>query len=284
MVIVVHGGIYRGKMPDVRDVLDQACQAGSGKDCARAVENAVKVLEDDPRLDAGTGSYPNLLGEVEMSASIMTSEGKSGAVAAIKNIKNPVSIARAVMDHTPHLLLVGEGAVYFASFMGFPPYNPVGELTVSTLKQNIERAEKDPLPIYTYYLEHARRRLEGMNLGTVGAVAWERDKGAAATSTGGVEMQLPGRVGDTPLIGSGTFACMWGAVSMTGDGEGIVNLGLARRIAEWMKEDTAEKAVDKGMVLASREKVCCGAIAIDRFGRVGHGENGGTLSWAWQEV
>jgi len=107
---------------------------------------------------------------------------------------------------------------------------------------------------------------------------------AAATSTGGIEMQLPGRVGDSPLIGLGTYAGEWGAVSMTGAGEGIIKLGLARRIADWMEEMDAQSAVNRAMTLAKKHSVICGTIAVSYRGEIGIGQNGGKMSFAyWKE-
>ncbi|MGC8778983.1 MAG: isoaspartyl peptidase/L-asparaginase, partial [Candidatus Caldatribacteriaceae bacterium] len=203
MVIIVHGGLCLDEIPDAYDCLTLSCLKGwralEEKEAVDGVEEAVKVLEDDPRLNAGTGAFPNLLGEVEMSASIMKDDFSCGGVAGIKNIKNPISVARAVMERTRHVLLVGEGANLFARLLGFEPYNPVGELTIRTLQKSVERAKKEKDSIYHYYLERARDRLKRLHLGTVGAVALDRSgRIAAGTSTGGVEMQLPGRVGDSP--------------------------------------------------------------------------------------
>ncbi|NLJ49608.1 MAG: hypothetical protein GX428_08515 [Candidatus Atribacteria bacterium] len=289
MLIVVHGGIYVEEIPEIADVLKSACSVGRKilmqKEAVDAVEEAVKVLEDDPRLDAGTGSYPNLLGEIEMSASIMKDDLSCGGVAAIKNIKNPISVARGVMEQTKHVLLVGEGANLFARLLGFEPYNPVADLTITTLRKAIEIAEKEKNSIYHYYLERARLSLQTLQLGTVGSVAIDSKKQkAAATSTGGIEMQLPGRVGDSPLIGLGNFAGEWGAVSMTGAGEGIIKLGLARKIAEWMEEMSAQSAVDRGMAIAKKYNVVCGAIALSYRGEIGIGNNGGKISYAfWKD-
>jgi beta-aspartyl-peptidase (threonine type) len=286
MLIVVHGGIYVEEIPEISDALKKACSAGHEflmqKEAVDAVEEAVKVLEDDPRLDAGTGSYPNLLGEIEMSASIMKDDLSCGGVAAIKNIKNPISVARGVMEQTKHVLLVGEGANLFAKLLGFEPYNPMAELTVTTLRKAIKIAENEKNSIYHYYLERARLRLQTLQLGTVGSVAIDSKKQkAAATSTGGIEMQLPGRVGDSPLIGLGNFAGEWGAVSMTGAGEGIIKLGLARKIADWMEEMDAQSAVDRGMALAKKNNVVCGAIALSLREEIGIGNNGGKISFAY---
>ncbi len=284
--IAVHGGIYKKEIPNIEEALVRACQAGmdfllSGK-VVDAIEEAVKVLEDDPNLNAGTGSYPNLLGEVEMSASIMKDDLSCGGVAGIKEVRHPISVARGVMEKTPHVLLVGEGANLFARLLGFESYNPVSELTMQTLKNSLEKAAKEQNSIYSYYLEQARKKLKDLELGTVGAVAVDSAGHlAAGTSTGGIEMQLPGRVGDSPIPGCGTYACRFGAVSMTGEGEGIIKLGLARRIAEWMEDLSPQEAANRGMEMAREWKVTCGVIAINARGEFGWGQNGGSLSFAY---
>ncbi|WP_051040760.1 isoaspartyl peptidase/L-asparaginase [Candidatus Caldatribacterium saccharofermentans] len=286
VVIVVHGGICVEEIPDVFEPLYRACILGmetlQSQEAVDAVEEAVKVLEDDPRLNAGTGAFPNLLGEVEMSASIMKDDLSCGGVAAIKNVRHPISVARAVMERTRHVLLVGEGANLFARLLGFEEYNPVAELTIRTLEKSIAKASQEKDSIYHYYLKRAREKLRRLHLGTVGAVALDcSGRIAAGTSTGGVEMQLPGRVGDSPIIGCGTFAWEWGGVSMTGEGEGIMKLGLARKIAEWMEEMSAQEAVNRGMELARRFGVVCGAIAVRKTGEIGFGECGGRLTFGY---
>lgn len=286
MLIIVHGGICVEEVPDVFEPLYQACIVGMEtlrkKEAVDAIEEAVKVLEDDPRLNAGTGAFPNLLGEVELSASIMKDDLSCGGVAAIKNIRHPISVARAVMERTRHILLVGEGANLFARLLGFEEYNPVAELTIRTLEKSIARASQEKDSIYHYYLKRARERLRKTHLGTVGAVALDSSGHiAAGTSTGGIEMQLPGRVGDSPIVGCGTFAWEWGGVSMTGEGEGIVKLGLARKIAEWMEEMSPQEAVHRGMELARKFGVVCGAIAVKRTGEIGFGEWGGRLTFGY---
>ncbi|MBP9015422.1 MAG: isoaspartyl peptidase/L-asparaginase [Candidatus Atribacteria bacterium] len=285
MVIIVHGGLSE-KDFSASDALIRACEVArktmEEKEAIDGVESAVKILEDDPRLNAGTGSFPNLLGEVEMSASVMKDDYSCGGVAAIKNIKNPISVARAVMERTRHVLLVGEGANLFAHLLGFEPYNPVAELTMRTLLESINEAEKDQNPIYNYYLEKAKEKLQETHWGTVGAVVKdEKGRLAAGTSTGGVKMQLPGRVGDTPLIGCGTFACPAGAVSMTGEGEEIMRWGLARRIGEGMEKLDVQEAVNKVMELAREKKIFCGAIAVNNQGKIGWGANEGVLPLAY---
>jgi isoaspartyl peptidase/L-asparaginase-like protein (Ntn-hydrolase superfamily) len=186
-----------------------------------AVEIAVAFLEDDPRFNAGTGSVLRLDDSIEMDAALMDSSLNYGAVGCIREVKNPVRVARRVMK-TPHHLLVGEGATRFARTEGFPPYNPEtpeARKKLLDLKKNLE--------------DHPDAAILNKHLPTetVGAVARDT-KGnlAAATSTGGFSLMLPGRVGDSPLIGCGIFASRVCAVCLTGKGEEIIRLMLAKTV------------------------------------------------------
>lgn len=186
-----------------------------------AVEIAVSFLEDDPRFNAGTGSVLRLDGSIEMDAALVDSLHHYGAVACIREVKNPVRVARRVME-TPHHLLVGEGAVRFARLEGFPLYNPETAEARKKLNQ-VKRNLKDH-PDAEILLRHAA-------VETVGAVARDQYGNlAAGTSTGGVPLMLPGRVGDSPLIGCGIFASRRCAVCLTGRGEEIMRLLMAKRI------------------------------------------------------
>lgn len=222
--ILVHGGAGPASPDDDAATAKAAClhaaRAGhavlrAGGSALDAVEAATRVLEDEPQFNAGTGAVLNADGEVELDASIMDGETlAAGAVAAVRTVKNPVSLARAVMERSPHVLLAGPGADAFARSVGIPAVAPESLVT-----------------------ERARRRWEARRRdthGTVGAVAVDgKGRVAAATSTGGTNGKLPGRVGDTPLIGCGT--CVdgrVGAASATGVGEYIIRLTLTRRLLE----------------------------------------------------
>jgi len=183
-----------------------------GASALGAVTAAVAVLEDDALFNAGTGSVLNRDGEVEMDAAVMTGQDLGfGAVAAIRRVRNPVLVARQVMERSGHALLVGEGAVRFAREHGFGDHDPV---TPEAL-QAFQKARAD------------------LVLGTVGAVALDRaGRLAAATSTGGTLLKLPGRVGDTPLPGAGTYATGDAAVSATGRGELVMRVLAAKSIGD----------------------------------------------------
>lgn len=224
MPILVHGGAGPTASDDDATSASQGClraaQAGHevlarGGSALDAVEAATRVLEDDPNFNAGFGAVLNDAGEVELDASIMDGDTlATGAVASVRTVKNPVSLARAVMQHSPHVLLAGPGADAFARTRGIPAIDPQSLVT-----------------------PRARRRFEARRKdthGTVGAVALDaHGRLAAATSTGGTNGKLPGRVGDTPLIGAGTCAdSRLGAASATGVGEYVIRLSLTRRLLD----------------------------------------------------
>src|SRR5512133_2624665 len=214
------GGADAPRLEGVR----RACAAGweilrAGGSALDAVEAAVRALEDDPTVNAGTGATLGAAGDVEVDASIMDGTGlHCGAVAAVRDVRNPVSLARAVMEKSEHVLLAGDGASLFAREVGIPPY---ANALLVTPRQRAR-------------WEAARRGGGGTGHGTVGAAA--RDAAghlAAATSTGGTSMKRPGRVGDTPIPGCGTYADdALAAVSCTGHGERIIQLTLARHAAD----------------------------------------------------
>jgi L-asparaginase / beta-aspartyl-peptidase len=197
-----------------RDVL---AVGGSALDAAT---RAVTALEDDPLFNAGRGSVFTAAGTQEMDASVMDGrDHRAGAVAGIFGPRNPVLAARAVMERSPHVLLIGEGALAFCREQRVPFAEPGYFSTEERLRELLEVLEK--------------RRRDAAEEGTVGAVARDRDGNlAAATSTGGMTGKTPGRVGDSPIIGAGTYAdnatC---AVSATGHGEFFIRYGAAFEIA-----------------------------------------------------
>ena len=259
--IIVHGGAG-----PIRDDSLQArlggCKAAAlaawtilqqGGAALDAVEAAVVVLEDNPLFNAGTGSTLNSLGKVAMDAAIMESDSlRAGAVAAVSGIKNPIKIARRVMEDGRHVLLAGEGAVLFARQAGFPECAP--EALIS---------------------EREIKRWEGKH-GTVGCVAFDTNgKLAVATSTGGIFNKLPGRVGDSPLLGCGTYANSYGAASCTGHGEAIMRILMARDAVQLLQNDmepgeAARMAIKNLEVLTGSTG---GLILIDRRGKIGYARN-----------
>uniref|UniRef100_A0A8C8VJH5 Isoaspartyl peptidase/L-asparaginase n=1 Tax=Pelusios castaneus TaxID=367368 RepID=A0A8C8VJH5_9SAUR len=242
-VLVVHGGAWA--IPDdlaERSILGvkNAVTNGfavleMGGSSMKAVEVAVQTLEDDTVFDAGHGAVLNADGYVELDAIIMNGKTlAAGAVSCIKNISNPVTFACSVLEKTPHVMLTGTGANQFAEKLGIPQV-PVEELVTEHAKAEWEQYRK---------YKHTVKSLFNTELvhDTVGAVAIDYEGNVAcATSTGGITNKMVGRVGDTPLIGSGGYADnLVGAVSATGHGESIMKVTLARLILFHMEQaDTA---------------------------------------------
>jgi beta-aspartyl-peptidase (threonine type) len=254
--IIVHGGAgqwLEERLPRALEGVGRALDIGNAilarsGSALDAVEQAVTVLEDDPAFDAGTGSYANTDGDVEMDAIIADGTGERfGAVAAIRNVRHPVSVARKVMEDTPHCLLAGDGAARFALANGFDFI--ANELLLGGASHPIGD--------------------------TVGAVALdERGRIAAATSTGGTRGKLPGRVGDSPIFGSGAYADPACGVSATGIGEFIMRSLLAKFVADGVARGlTPDLAAQGGIAHLAHIGGTGGVIVIDHDGRVGSRRN-----------
>jgi len=275
--IVVHGGAGADPTDGRDEVRAGVCAAAAagwrvlagGGRALDAVEAAVRVLEDHPRFNAGRGSVLTTAGTVEMDASIMEGDRlRCGAVAAVTRVANAVTLARRVLEDGRHVLLVGEGAEAFARAAGVPDCDPA---TLVTERQRRRLAES-----------RARAPVGG---GTVGAVALDRHGTlAAATSTGGVAGKLPGRVGDSALIGCGTYAdSTLGAVSCTGSGEAIIRVVLARRALDYLKEaDDARYAARVAVDLLVEEGGGGGGLVLlDWRGRMGWAQSTPFMPVAW---
>ncbi|XP_032524776.2 probable isoaspartyl peptidase/L-asparaginase GA20639 isoform X1 [Danaus plexippus] len=286
--IIVHGGAgdipgsrVEGKLKGVKlaAVIGQRIlsEGGSALD---AVEAAVVSMENDEYFNAGYGSVLNLRGEVEMEASIMCGKDLNvGAVTLIKDFLHPISIAHKVLTDSPHSLLGGEGAKLFALEKGFSPVPPE-----SLISEHARAALNS-------FLEHGDfgRTEIGMDtksdVGTVGAVALDCNGHiAVATSTGGMSGKAVGRIGDTPQIGSGTYADDYiGGVSTTGHGETILKYCLAHSIIKLMENgkdaSTATKMAVEGMT--KRLNNTAGAITLSKNGDVGIHFSSQRLAWAY---
>lgn len=261
--LLVHGGAGAladgSEEPERRAVLAEALLAGhailaGGGRALDAVVAAVAALEDSPLFNAGTGSVLTRAGTVEMDASLMDGATlAAGAVAGIRSFANPIRLARAVMEGSPHVMLIGEGAEAFARAQGFAPIDPARLVTP---------ARRDEL---------ATRMTAGEKLGTVGAVALDgRGNLAAATSTGGIVGKLPGRVGDSPIIGAGTYAAnRSAAVSATGSGEVFLRAAAAHEVDALIRLGGLELAAAATAALAEVTALGGrgGLIALDRAGR-----------------
>jgi beta-aspartyl-peptidase (threonine type) len=247
-----------------REILDRR---GSSLD---AVEAAVRVLEDDPHFNAGKGSVFTSAGTNEMDAAIM--DGKSlsaGAVASVAHVRNPIVLARAVMEKSKHVMMVGSGAEEFAKRNGIELVDPKYFFTQERWDalQKLKTAEKAGADGgKKYILSDADCH------GTVGAVARDSQGNlAAATSTGGTTNKLPGRVGDSPVIGAGTYAsnttC---AVSCTGDGEFFIRAAVAHQISALMglRGMSLAKAAESALADSQKLGGTGGLIAVDKNGNV----------------
>ena len=291
--LIVHGGAW-----DIPDEGVEACLAGckralaaawpvlaSGGSALDAVEAAIVVLEDDPVFDAGYGSHLNLDGHVECDAIVMDGQTlRAGAAANLRHVKNPIRAARAVLERCPHMMLVADGAESFAKENG---------VTLCKAEELVSEAEWEAW-LKCKKDAHAAEHHRGHEQGTVGAVAMDRDgRLFAATSTGGTCCKLPGRVGDSPLIGCGCYAdAQAGGVSCTGYGEAIMKVVMAKSATDFLRTQNpapnvsgisdamlaAEKSVE---LLAARTKGTGGLILLDRDGQPGFAFNTPRMAYGY---
>jgi beta-aspartyl-peptidase (threonine type) len=282
---VIHGGagtIERSRMtPErekaYRDKLSEALLAGfgvlqKGGPCLDAVVAAITLMEDSPLFNAGKGAVFTSAGTNELDSSIMDGRTlKAGAVAGLKRVKNPILLARLVMEQSPHVMMTGDGAETFAAQKGVELVDPKYFHTEERWQQlqRIKEAEKNPPPKKSK-LEREPPPLEEHKFGTVGAVCLDRAGNlGAGTSTGGMTNKRFGRVGDSPIIGAGTYAdnetC---GVSCTGDGEYFIRSAVAHDVTAMMRyggksvEQAAAAAIEKVGKLGGTG----GLIALDRRG------------------
>src|SRR5271167_4157124 len=271
--LIIHGGAW-----DIPDDAVDACNAGcfralqagwsvlsKGGRALDAIEAAIMVLEDEPVFDAGFGSHLNLDGYVECDAIVMDAATlRAGSVAGLRRIKNPIRAARSVLEHCPHMMLISQGAEQFAFDHGVALCDPE-ELVSPSEREAWERCRRDA---------HAAEHHRGHEQGTVGAVALdEQGRLFAATSTGGTCCKLPGRVGDSPLIGSGCYADQeTGAVSSTGYGEAIMKVVLAKTACDFLRPagSSPTRATQAAVqLLARRGNGTGGLILLDKNGTPG---------------
>ncbi len=302
---VIHGGagvITRGSLTpreekEYRAKLEEAVVAGykalqAGRPALDAVEIAIRILEDSPLFNAGKGAVFTNDGKNELDASIM--DGKTlgaGAVAGLRRVKNPITLARAVMEKSEHVMMAGEGAEKFAAEQKIELVDAKyfwtqhrWDALQKILKEEKEKSEKEKVKGQklgpTSDGKSAVRTLQSAveepynKFGTVGAVALDKDGNlAAGTSTGGMTNKKYGRVGDAPIIGAGTYAnnatC---AVSATGWGEFFIRLGVARDISSLMEyraltiQSAADQVIKQKLQQLGGDG---GVVAIDKFGNIG---------------
>jgi beta-aspartyl-peptidase (threonine type) len=304
--LIVHGGAW-----DIPDAAVPTCKSGcqraltagwrileAGGSALDAVEAAVVILEDDPVFDAGYGSHLNFDGRVECDAIVMDgSTLRAGAVATLQHVRNPVRLARKILENCPHMMLVAEGAERFAHEQGIK-LCANEELVTDAEREAWSKCKMD---------KHASAFHRGHEQGTVGAVALDRNGQLfAATSTGGTCCKLPGRVGDSPLIGCGCYADQEsGGVSCTGYGEAIMKIVMAKTATDLLRHSpegnktvaalssqptalpqtktasamaAARASVD---ILASRTRATGGLILLDRDGNPGWAFNTPRMSYGY---
>lgn len=276
-VIVVHGGAGASELDE--DGCRAAARAGLEalpQGALAAAVAAVTVLEDDGRFNAGSGAVLCLDGKtVEMDAAVMDSLGALGAVACARHVKNPVRLAHAV-SRTPHWLLAGEGAERLARTLGLPPSAPPGERALRRHGKLLERLRgaMPELPgvdngaferFWNYQAPAPAAASSSPSCDTVGAVVRDASGAfAVACSTGGSAPSLLGRVGDTPIVGSGFYAGQAGAVAATGIGEHIVRHLLANTVYRWIEDGTPlAQALERGVGLFE-PRIPVGLIAVSQ--------------------
>ena len=266
--IIAHGGA--GTSEDFVEGVKTAVETGfsmlkNGARALKAAVEAVRILEDDGRYNAGSGSLLRLDGHtIEMDAAVMDSAGTLGTVSAIRCVKNPVLVALGV-SKSPHVMLAGQGAEAFARHLGFPSFYHVSSRALDSFNQLRELVRSGRLEKMNPRWKNVG--LPALALDTVGAVALDRrGKFAVATSTGGASPMIAGRVGDTPVIGCGFYAGNSGAVCATGLGEKIIRQMLAWRVYDMMGTGSNPvTACEKGVGLFP-DDIPVGIIGLSREG------------------
>lgn len=278
--LIVHGGCGIW-LPYIESKATAGCHdavaAGKrilleGGSAVDAVVSACVALENNPVFNAGTGSVLNYNGNAQMDASLM--EGHTlrfSAVAAIESVKNPILVARKVIEETDHSILAGAGAVDFARSMGFLAYDPRTPERIAEYKEISAKVPTNELKISQYSTGHPEH-VHSSTMGTVGAVALDTHGNlATATTTGGMPLKLPGRLGDTPLPGGGTYATAYGASSSTGTGEYVMRILGTRQVCDSIAAGhSAQAAIEQTLQqIQSTFSVATGMIAISANGTIG---------------
>jgi beta-aspartyl-peptidase (threonine type) len=276
--IIVHGGAWdipKQYHEDHKNGVEQAVLKGqqvlrSGGSAMDACIAAVTCLEDDPTFDAGKGAFLNDEGKIELDAIVMDGTDLSiGSVAAVQNIKNPVQLANAIRLKSEHCVLVGEGALKYAKAQGQVIVAPEDLLVGRELERYKELLSKGVINAKQFFDKPSK-------MGTVGAVAIDEEGNiACATSTGGTPNKMAGRVGDSPLPGSGAYANKNGGASTTGWGESIMKVVLAKTTVDGIEHGlNAQEAADKAIKILEREvQGLAGVIIIDKNYNVSYSYN-----------
>jgi beta-aspartyl-peptidase (threonine type) len=300
--VITKGSLSPEKEAEYKKKLEEAVLAGykalqAGKSGLDAVEIAIRMLEDSPLFNAGKGAVFTNDGKNELDASIMNGKTlAAGAVGGVHRVKNPITLARAVMEKSPHVMMIADGAERFAEEQKIELVDPKYFFTQERwdalqriLKQEKEEKEKKEAKKNAGKISQIDlRELPYNKFGTVGAVALDKDGNlAAGTSTGGMTNKRFGRVGDAPIIGAGTYANNDGcAVSATGWGEYFIRIGVARDISALMEyralpvQQAADMTMNKVKTLGGDG----GVIAMDKFGNIGISFNSEGMYRAYIDV
>lgn len=269
--LVVHGGCGTpppGEEGPRHEACARAAEAGwsvlqQGGRALDAVEAAVRALEDEPLLNAGTGAYLQADGVARLDASLMSSDGRAGAVAQVPLLRHPVSLARYLLDQDAHVMLAGPEALTLAVRLGHETGVVATPAKIDYWQQHLD----DACRRLDYAAMAAAWRQENPRLGTVGAAAVDAEgRLAAGTSTGGTGQCYPGRVGDTPVIGAGTYCTARVAVSMTGVGERILVALAAKRLADLV--GAGQPLADAARQVLDEVGPGAGLIALDAQGHI----------------
>ena len=284
--MAIHGGAGNFTLEDIKDrqgemraAMTEALAAGhrvlaGGGSSIDAVQAAILILEDSPHFNAGKGAVFTNAGTNELDASIM--DGRTmmaGAIAGVKHVRNPIRLARLVMEKSPHVMMTGEGAEAFAKEQGGIEFVPESYFRTDLRWQQLQQAQEQEKAKRGAALVPRTDDPRGAYFGTVGAVALDQAGNlAAGTSTGGMTNKRWGRVGDSPIIGAGTYASNQSCgISATGTGEYFIRFTVARDICARVEyrsipaQQAADEVVQKVLEDAGGDG---GVIGLDRFGRV----------------
>jgi beta-aspartyl-peptidase (threonine type) len=291
--VIVHGGAWNIPDKAVNDHLNgvkKACEAAylilkEGGKAIDAAEKCIQLMEDNPTFDAGKGSFVNKKGEVEMDAIIATDDHKLGSVCAVQKVKNPIKLARLVMEKTKHVMLAGEGAYLFAKEEKLELCTPEELLVGRELERYYEIKG-----LKTYESKESFRsdsldvdeKTNGM--GTVGCVCLDK-KGAIiiAVSTGGTPYKMAGRVGDSPLWGAGGYVEPIGGAVATGFGEDLIRILATRQTVDYIRQGSSVQEAAKETINDLHDKLdgLGGIIALTKEG-IGLAFNTPRMAYAYQ--
>lgn len=295
-IIVVHGGagdwpseLHEQGLKGVRKAADRGFRILSGGSSALdAVESAIVSLEDDPVFNAGRGSTLNLRGEIETDAAMMDGKTLRGAgVALLRDIKNPIRAARLVFEKTDHVLIAGPAARELAIADGLAKANLRVSSRVKAWKEGLRKLESKKLPVSSRTRSEITRHFLAKTSDTVGALCLDGNGNlAAACSTGGVSLKLPGRIGDSAILGAGLYADnSSGAATATGIGEQAMRLVISKAACDLMKRENAASAATKVIRHSTKQLgPGMGMLTLDWNGRYGVVHNTRNLCWAAKTV